>query len=165
MFITCESRSPTAGRVAPLQRARGRRPLRVVDDLVRGFGSTRWTADDIARARNALPLLSQTLYLNTGTAGLTAQPVVEKLVVKRLTFDGKAQGKLETEVSVKPGEAKRCLETTEFGEISLRSEFLHATFAGYDAVCLLIGERYLHLPPARGSSRSHHLNHDAANLV
>jgi selenocysteine lyase/cysteine desulfurase len=35
---------------------------------------------DIARARNAIPVLSQTLYLNTGTSGLPAQPVVEKLL-------------------------------------------------------------------------------------
>ena len=59
----------------------------------------------------------------------------------------------ETEVTVKPGEAKRCLETTELGEISLRSEFLHATFAGHDAVCLLIGERNLHLPQAHLTAR------------
>ncbi len=36
-------------------------------------------ANDIARARNAIPLLGQTLYLNTGSSGLPAQPVVEKL--------------------------------------------------------------------------------------
>jgi Glycosyl hydrolases family 2/Ig-fold domain/Mannosidase Ig/CBM-like domain len=81
------------------------------------------------------------------------QPVAGKLVVQRLTFDGKAQGELETEVTVKPGEAKRCLETTELGEISLRSEFLHATFAGHDAVCLLIGERNLHPPQTHLTAR------------
>ena len=37
-------------------------------------------ANDIARARNAIPILSQTLYLNTGTSGLPSQPVVEKLI-------------------------------------------------------------------------------------
>jgi selenocysteine lyase/cysteine desulfurase len=37
-------------------------------------------ANDIARARNAIPILSKTLYLNTGTSGLPAAPVVEKLV-------------------------------------------------------------------------------------
>ena len=36
--------------------------------------------NDIARARSAIPFLSQTLYLNTGTSGLSAQPVVEKLL-------------------------------------------------------------------------------------
>ena len=81
------------------------------------------------------------------------QPVAGKLVVQRLTFDGKAHGELQTEVTVKPGEAKRCLETTELGEISLRSEFLHATFAGHDAVCLLIGERNLHLPQTHLTAR------------
>lgn len=34
---------------------------------------------DIVRARSAIPILNQTLYLNTGTAGLTAQPVKEIL--------------------------------------------------------------------------------------
>ena len=36
--------------------------------------------NDIARARSAIPVLSQTLYLNTGTSGLPSQPVVEKLL-------------------------------------------------------------------------------------
>jgi hypothetical protein len=77
------------------------------------------------------------------------QPVSGTLRAKRLDFDGKALGKLETAVSVKPGEAKRCLDTTPLGEINLRSQFLHASFAGHEATCLLIGERYLHLPNAR----------------
>lgn len=37
-------------------------------------------AHDIARARAAIPLLNETLYLNTGTAGLTAQPVIEAML-------------------------------------------------------------------------------------
>jgi selenocysteine lyase/cysteine desulfurase len=37
-------------------------------------------ATEIARARNAIPILSQTLYLNTGTSGLPAQPVIDKLL-------------------------------------------------------------------------------------
>ncbi|MCX6906117.1 MAG: hypothetical protein NTW03_22085, partial [Verrucomicrobia bacterium] len=78
----------------------------------------------------------------------SSQPVAGKLLVQRLNFNGKAQGRLQTEVTVKPGQAKRCLDTTGLGEISLRSEFLHATFAGHEATCLLIGERYLHLPAA-----------------
>lgn len=36
--------------------------------------------NDIARARSAIPILDQTLYLNTGTSGLPARPVVEKLI-------------------------------------------------------------------------------------
>lgn len=81
------------------------------------------------------------------------QPVSGTLVVQRWNFAGKALGKLQAEVSVKPGEARRCLNTTNLGEISLRSEFLHATFAGHEATCLLIGERYLHLPRARLTAR------------
>jgi beta-mannosidase len=74
------------------------------------------------------------------------QLVAGTLVVERLGFDGKPRGKLQAKVALQPGEAKRCLELTELGEIGLRSEFLRATFAGRDATCLLIGERYLHLP-------------------
>jgi L-cysteine/cystine lyase len=37
-------------------------------------------ANDIARARSAIPILTQTLYLNTGSAGLPAQPVVKRLL-------------------------------------------------------------------------------------
>ncbi|MCL5997463.1 MAG: aminotransferase class V-fold PLP-dependent enzyme [Chloroflexi bacterium] len=37
-------------------------------------------ANDITRARQAIPILDKTLYLNTGTSGLPAQPVIEKLI-------------------------------------------------------------------------------------
>ena len=37
-------------------------------------------AFDIDRARNAIPILHETLYLNTGTSGLPALPVVDKLI-------------------------------------------------------------------------------------
>jgi hypothetical protein len=56
---------------------------------------------------------------------------------------------MRTDAAVAPGEAKRCLDLTDFGPISLREEFLHASFAGQDATYLLIGERYLHLPQSR----------------
>ena len=47
-------------------------------------------AHDIERARSAIPMLSQTLYLNTGTAGLTAQPVIDALVelARRMEMGG-----------------------------------------------------------------------------
>ncbi len=76
------------------------------------------------------------------------QSISGNLKVQRLGFDGKSHGQLLTEVSVKPGEARRCLDTTALGEISLRSEFLQANLAGHTASYLLIGERYLHLPQA-----------------
>jgi beta-mannosidase len=71
------------------------------------------------------------------------------LVVQGLDFGGKQLGKLQADVALKPGEAKRVLDTTALGEISLRSQFLHASFAGREATCLLIGERFLHLPTAK----------------
>jgi hypothetical protein len=58
-------------------------------------------------------------------------------------------GKLQAEVSVEPGQSQRCLTTTELGEISLRTQFLHASFTGRDTSLVLIGERYLHLPTAK----------------
>ena len=64
------------------------------------------------------------------------------------------RGELTAEVEVRPGEARRCLDTTDFGPISLRSEFLHASFADEDTTYLLIGERYLHLPEAHLSAHS-----------
>lgn len=76
------------------------------------------------------------------------QPVAGTLVVQRRGFDGKARGKLQAEIAIKPGEARRCLDLTPLGDITLRSEFLHAAVAGHEATCLLIGERYLHLPQA-----------------
>jgi hypothetical protein len=86
--------------------------------------------------------------INVWVINDSPRPVSGTLVVQRLDFAGKALGKLQAKVSVKPGEARRCLNTTDLGEISLRSQFLHATYAGHESTCLLIGERYLHLPPA-----------------
>ncbi len=83
------------------------------------------------------------------------QPVEGTLVVERLGFDGKSRGKLQAKVAVAPGRSKRCLDLTALGEISLRSDFLRATLGGRDAICLLIGERYLHLPQAHLTVRNH----------
>jgi hypothetical protein len=71
------------------------------------------------------------------------------LVVRRMRFDGKVRGELTAEVRVAPGQSKRCLDLTAFGPISLREEFLHAAFQGHESTHLLIGERYLRLPPAK----------------
>jgi len=81
------------------------------------------------------------------------EPVAGTLVVERLDFNGKTPGRLQAQVSVDPGQSKRCLTTTELGEISLRTQFLHASFAGREASLVLIGERYLHLPPAKLQAR------------
>jgi hypothetical protein len=81
------------------------------------------------------------------------EPVSGTLTVSRRQFTGAARGRLEAEVSLGPGEAKRCLVATDLGPINLRSEFLHAAFAGKEATYLLIGERYLHLPSAKIAAR------------
>lgn len=79
--------------------------------------------------------------------------VTGTLTVQRRRFGGQSRGKLLHEVRLAPGEAKRCLETTELGPIYLRNEFLQASFAGSEATLLLIGERYLHLPRAKLKAR------------
>jgi len=81
------------------------------------------------------------------------EPVCGTLSVSRRRFDGASRGRLETEVTVKPGQSKRCLDTTDLGPIFLRGEFLHATFAGRDVAYRLCGERYLHLPRAKLTAR------------
>jgi len=76
------------------------------------------------------------------------ETVAGLLRVQRLSFDGKSLGRQQAQLKLTPGQAKRCLDTAEFGEISLRSEFLQASIVDCEANCLLIGERYLHLPQA-----------------
>jgi len=92
--------------------------------------------------------------INAWVVNDSMQPAAGMLSVERLDFGGKSHAKKQMEVSVKPGEAKRCLDLTELGEITLRSQFLRATFGARDATCLLIGERYLHLPQAHLALRA-----------
>ncbi len=82
------------------------------------------------------------------------EPVSGRLQVQRLRFYGTSRGQLETMVKVGPGEAKRCLVTTDLGPIYLRNELLYATFVDKEASYLLTGERYLHLPNAKLTARA-----------
>jgi hypothetical protein len=82
------------------------------------------------------------------------QSVAGTLVVSRRQFNGKTVGELRTEVSLKPGEASRCLRLSDLGTVVLRSEYLQASFEGKEATCLLIGDRYLRLPKARLTARA-----------
>ena len=79
----------------------------------------------------------------------SSEPVSGNLRVKLLQFNGDLRGQLETYVTVDPGQAKRCLVTTDLGSVYLRKEFLHAALGERDSTYLLIGERYLHLPNAK----------------
>ena len=78
----------------------------------------------------------------------SAQVASGALTVRRESLEGKLHGELSAQVEVAPGEAKRCLDLIKFGPISLRWDFLSASFAGLEASYLLIGERYLNLPEA-----------------
>jgi len=82
------------------------------------------------------------------------ETVSGKLQVRRLQFNGDSRGQLETHVTVAPGQAKRCLLTTDLGPVYLRREFLHAKLGERNASYLLIGERYLHLPNAKLTARA-----------
>lgn len=83
----------------------------------------------------------------------STQVVQGRLVVERMRFDGEVRGTLAAEVSVMPGQAARCLDTTQLGPISLRHEFLRARLGDRQATLLLAGERYLNLPEARLTAR------------
>jgi beta-mannosidase len=84
----------------------------------------------------------------------SAESVSGKLEVHRRRFNGNSRGQLERQVRIEPGQAKRCLVTTDLGPIYLRNEFLDATFGAREATYLLIGERYLHLPNAKLTVRA-----------
>jgi hypothetical protein len=71
-----------------------------------------------------------------------------RLVVKKRRFDGNLRGELASEVKVGPGESRRVLDLTPFGPISLREEFLQASYNGQETTYLLASERNLKLPQA-----------------
>jgi beta-mannosidase len=83
----------------------------------------------------------------------SAEAVAGKLVVRKMRFDGTVRAELSAEVKVGPAQSKRCLDLTDFGTISLREEFLDATFADREATAFLGAERYLHLPAAKLQAR------------
>ena len=70
-----------------------------------------------------------------------------------MRFDGTVRAELSVEVKVGPAQSKRCLDLTDFGPISLREEFLEATFADREATLFNGAERYLHLPAAKLQAR------------
>ncbi|MHC4179198.1 MAG: glycoside hydrolase family 2 protein, partial [Planctomycetota bacterium] len=64
------------------------------------------------------------------------EPVAGTLSVSRRTFGGDTRGRLTAEVELEPGQAKRCLSTTDFGPVVMRTEFLQANFAGREVTQL-----------------------------
>jgi beta-mannosidase len=83
----------------------------------------------------------------------TPDPVVGDLTVRRVRFDGSVVGDLRQPVAVAPGESTRLVDTVPLGPVVLRNEFLHAELDGRVATHLLVGERYLELPPAELTAR------------
>ncbi|QGN34065.1 glycoside hydrolase family 2 protein [Microlunatus sp. Gsoil 973] len=78
----------------------------------------------------------------------TAESIAGELVVRRVRFDGSIVGELRETATVAPAESIRLVETAALLPIGLRNELLVAEFAGRTTNHLLIGERYLELPPA-----------------
>ncbi len=78
----------------------------------------------------------------------SSEPVIGDLVVRRVRFDGTVVGELSRPAAVAPGESVRLADTAPLGPVVLRGEFLSAEFDGRVTSQLLIGERYLELPPA-----------------
>jgi len=76
------------------------------------------------------------------------ETVSGRLTVARERFDGKIIGRLQKDVTLNPGQAKRCFSLEELGPIVKRQEFLRAAFAGREVTQLLHPERYLVLPAA-----------------
>ncbi|GAA4981550.1 glycosyl hydrolase 2 galactose-binding domain-containing protein [Actinopolymorpha pittospori] len=83
----------------------------------------------------------------------TPDPVVGDLTVRRVRFDGRVIGELRQAVAVAPGESTRLVDTAPLGPVVLRNEFLSAELGGRVATHLLVGERYLELPPAELTAR------------
>ena len=76
-------------------------------------------------------------------------PVSGTLRVRRMRFDGTVLGEVSGEIAaLRPGGARRCVDTTDLGPIKLRDEFLWAGLNDIETTLLLTGERYLHLPAA-----------------
>jgi beta-mannosidase len=71
------------------------------------------------------------------------------LTVQHRTFKGETQGQVQANISLGPGQSKRCLDLTDLGPIVKRKAFLQADFLDEQSPCLLISERYLHLPQTR----------------
>lgn len=71
------------------------------------------------------------------------------LELKKMTFAGNELGSLSQDITLDPGQSKRCLCATPLGMINLTQEFLAARFNGQTCALLLVGERYLKLPKAR----------------
>jgi beta-mannosidase len=85
-------------------------------------------------------------YIAAWVTNDSPEAVSGKLVVNHMNFNGEVLGEMSADVSIGPAESKRILNLTKLGILSLREEFLRATFAGRDATLLLAPERYLHLP-------------------
>lgn len=75
-----------------------------------------------------------------------AEPASGTLVVRRQRFDGRVVKEHSQDVTVAPGQSLRLFDASALGPISLRHEYVSASFAGMERTWLLISERYLQLP-------------------
>lgn len=74
--------------------------------------------------------------------------VNDSLIVELRNFSGKLTKRVAQKVELKPGEAKRVFDLTQFGEIQKRNEYLTGRFGGQTVSQLMYPEKFLNLPDA-----------------
>ena len=74
--------------------------------------------------------------------------VNDSLIVELRNFNGKLTKRVAQKVELRPGEAKRVFDLTQFGEIQKRNEYLTGRFGNQTVSQLLYTEKFLNLPDA-----------------
>ena len=74
--------------------------------------------------------------------------VIDSLIIELRSFNGRLTRRVAQKVELKPGEAKRVIDLTQFGEIQKRNEYLTGRFGNQTVSQLLYTEKFLNLPDA-----------------
>jgi len=74
--------------------------------------------------------------------------VIDSLIIELRSFNGRLTRRVAQKVELKPGEAKRVIDLTQFGEIQKRNEYLSGRFGNQTVSQLLYTEKFLNLPDA-----------------
>lgn len=84
----------------------------------------------------------------------STESVSGTLSLKKMDFSGTVLAETSTEVTLEPGESRRCLDETPLRSVVLRSQYLAAEFQGRTVPHLFEGERYLELPEPKLTVRT-----------
>jgi len=79
----------------------------------------------------------------------SSSTVIDSLIIELRSFNGKLNKRVAQKVELKPGEAKRVFDLTQFGEIQKRNEYLTGRFGNQTVSQLLYTEKFLNLPDAK----------------